>query len=190
MWLGCDTPPSLPSFLISPSLMARVRLRHCPRQGQRPHCPSCGKRFTDVLRHLNHPLSKCVDWFNTTMPRRHLSSHPYEYSTEEPTDSPILDDPPNIQRVPFLSHCQPYAQCVGFSGAATTYSRAKSFMDRFDDDRYSEFRTTNIYYPFAGKDEWELGSFLLSSGLSMRKIDNFLQLKMVNLPTSHLVATH
>ena len=53
-------------------------------------------------------------------------------------------------------------------------------MDKFRDDRYSEFRTSNIYYPFSGKAEWELASFLLSSGLSMRKINEFLRLKMVS----------
>jgi len=60
-------------------------------------------------------------------------------------------------------------------------------MERFDDDKYSGFRTTNIYYPFAGKDEWELGSFLLSSGLSMKKIDDFLRLKMVILSALFLI---
>lgn len=54
-----------------------------------------------------------------------------------------------------------------------------TFMDRFNNDQHSGSQTENIYYPFAGKDEWELGSFLHSSGLSMRKIDDFLKLKMV-----------
>jgi len=66
----------------------------------------------------------------------------------------------------------------------------KTFMDRFDDDRYSGFRTTNIYYPFSGKDEWELGSFLLSSGLPMRKINDFLRLKMVISPTPSLATAY
>jgi hypothetical protein len=52
-------------------------------------------------------------------------------------------------------------------------------MERFNSDKYSGSRAENMYYPFAGKDEWELGSFLHSSGLSMRKIDEFLKLKMV-----------
>jgi hypothetical protein len=52
-------------------------------------------------------------------------------------------------------------------------------MDRFDNDQHSDSRVENIHYPFTGKDEWELASFLHSSGLSMRKIDGFLELKMV-----------
>jgi hypothetical protein len=54
-------------------------------------------------------------------------------------------------------------------------------MDKFNNDQYSEFRTSNIHYPFSGKAEWELASFLLSSGLSMKKINNFLKLEMVSL---------
>ena len=54
-----------------------------------------------------------------------------------------------------------------FPGAGMTYGRTTSFMERFDADKYSHLRTHNIYYPFAGKDNWDLGSFLHSSGLSM-----------------------
>ena len=52
-------------------------------------------------------------------------------------------------------------------------------MDHFNDDKHSGLRVENIYYPFAGKDEWELASFLHSSGLLMRKINDFLKLKLV-----------
>ena len=52
-------------------------------------------------------------------------------------------------------------------------------MDRFHNDQCSEFWSSNVYYPFAGKDKWELTSFLLSSGLSMSKINEFLHLEMV-----------
>jgi hypothetical protein len=113
----------------------------------------------------------------------------------------LHDDPPNNNSAdslisernldterspsPSLPHHQPHdAQNVKFPGAAKTYGRTKSFMDKFNDDQYSAFRTTNVYYPYTGKNEWELASFLLSSGLSMRKIDNFLQLKMVITSTS------
>lgn len=95
-------------------------------------------------------------------------------------DSTIPDDFSNAQQLPPPRH-QPHVQRVEFPGAAKTYGRTKTFMDHFDDDKYSGLRTTNPYYPFAGKNDWELGSFLLSSGLSMRKIDDFLRLKMVGL---------
>ncbi|KAG2053492.1 hypothetical protein BDR06DRAFT_836590, partial [Suillus hirtellus] len=34
------------------------------------------------------------------------------------------------------------------------------------------------YYPFSGQKDWEVGSWLLHSGLSMGKIDSFLLLDM------------
>jgi len=37
-----------------------------------------------------------------------------------------------------------------------------------------------MYYPFSNAAEWELASFLLSSDLSMRKIDELLKLKLVS----------
>ncbi|KAF9791894.1 hypothetical protein BJ322DRAFT_996733, partial [Thelephora terrestris] len=62
-----------------------------------------------------------------------------------------------------------------------TFGQAKMFMDKFNNNQYSEFHTSNIHYPFSGKAEWELTSFLLSSGLSMKKINDFLKLEMVSL---------
>jgi hypothetical protein len=59
------------------------------------------------------------------------------------------------------------------------YGRAKSFMDRFNDDKHALRRVQNPYYPFADQEEWELGSFLLRSGMSMQKMDEFLRLKLV-----------
>jgi len=165
------------SLLPVPPNMARDRPRRCPRQQvQQPRCPSCSKRFTNILRHLNHRQSKCANWLNTTTPRYNSSSHHHEDPTEEWTDTPILDN------FPSPPDQQSHAQRVEFPGASKTYGQMKTFMERFDDDQYSEFRTANIHYPFAGEDEWELGSFLLSSGLSMKKIDDFLRLKMVNSP--------
>ncbi|KAG1902223.1 uncharacterized protein F5891DRAFT_894998, partial [Suillus fuscotomentosus] len=35
------------------------------------------------------------------------------------------------------------------------------------------------YYPFSGRKEWEVASWLLHSGLSMGKIDSFLSLEMI-----------
>ena len=53
--------------------------------------------------------------------------------------------------------------------------------ERFDCDQYVKERKTNLYYPFASWDEWELAAFLLRSDLSMASIDSFLSLKLVSL---------
>jgi transposase-like protein len=175
----------LPLLLLSPSCMARDRARRSPQQVQRPRCPSCGKHFTDVLRHLNHKQSKCANWFDTAPPQRRSSPRPIGDPPSDPIDPP--SNIPDAKRSPSppLPHQQP--QSVPFPRAAETYGQTKSFMDKFDDDQFSELRKTNLYYLFMGKDEWELASFLLSSGLSMGKIDKFLRLKMVSVPTLCLV---
>ena len=61
-----------------------------------------------------------------------------------------------------------------------TYGQASTFLDRFNEDEYASFRAVNMYYPFSSKAEWELASFLLSSDLSMQKVNEFLKLKLVS----------
>lgn len=157
--------------------------RFLRQQGQRPHCPLCGNRFLDVLHHLNHQRSKCGGWYNTTTSGHSLPLQHHGHATAKDTvDSPTPDHFPNVQQAPPPPPNQPHLHRVEFSGAAKIYSQAATFMDWFHDDQYSRFRASNIYYPFSGKDEWELASFILSSGLSMDKINEFLRLKMVFPP--------
>jgi hypothetical protein len=66
-----------------------------------------------------------------------------------------------------------------FPNAGRVHGYAKTFVDRFNDDKYAAYRTQNQYYPFADQEEWEVGSFLLGSGMSMQKVDEFLRLKLV-----------
>ncbi|KAI6007996.1 hypothetical protein EDC04DRAFT_2582313 [Pisolithus marmoratus] len=47
-------------------------------------------------------------------------------------------------------------------------------------DPYSSFHHTNLYYPFANLNDWEMANFLLGSKLSMAKIDEFLSLCLVH----------
>jgi hypothetical protein len=53
-------------------------------------------------------------------------------------------------------------------------------MGWFQGDENAEARSTNIYYPFLSKGEWEIAAFLSRSGLSMKLIDEFLSLIMVS----------
>ena len=54
-------------------------------------------------------------------------------------------------------------------------------MDSFDADPFSEFCERNQFYPFASRGNWELGSWLFNSGLSLVAINKFLQLKLVSI---------
>ncbi|KAI6039430.1 hypothetical protein EDC04DRAFT_2526922, partial [Pisolithus marmoratus] len=47
-------------------------------------------------------------------------------------------------------------------------------------DKFSNHQSLNIYYPFASRGDWELGSWLLHSGLSMGVINTFLSLHLVH----------
>jgi hypothetical protein len=79
---------------------------------------------------------------------------------------------PNLQSSSF--HIEYYP------GAAEIKSKEKTFMDIFDNDEHASKRCSNLYYPFASAKEWEVASFLLKSGLSMTKIDEFLKLELVS----------
>ena len=68
---------------------------------------------------------------------------------------------------------------MNYPNASHVHGRAKSFMDRFNDDKHASYRVQNPYYPFANQEEWELAPFLLHSGMSMQKQDEFLRLKLV-----------
>ncbi|KAI6019279.1 hypothetical protein BKA83DRAFT_4056954 [Pisolithus microcarpus] len=70
-------------------------------------------------------------------------------------------------------------QVQRFPNAGTVFGVGNTFLRRFEMDRYSSFCLTNLYYPFANLDDWEMANFLLQSKLSMAKIDEYLSLKMV-----------
>ena len=55
----------------------------------------------------------------------------------------------------------------------------KTFMDFFEMDQYAEERKTNIYFPFASREEWQFASWLLRSRLSLAAIDSLLSLDLV-----------
>ena len=67
-----------------------------------------------------------------------------------------------------------------YPGAAHTYGPGVTFMGKFNSDKHSNWQTYNIYYPFPLQSDWQLGSWLLCSPLSMESIDQFLQLDFVS----------
>ncbi|KAF8880392.1 hypothetical protein BD779DRAFT_1675909 [Infundibulicybe gibba] len=66
-----------------------------------------------------------------------------------------------------------------FPGAAQTFGIGPTFLDKFNMDQYAAERTTNLYYPFASKEEWEFALFLLRSKLSMVAINAMLTLQLI-----------
>lgn len=135
-------------------------------------CPSCGMEFaseTSVLKHMNHRFSRCKLFF--------LREEPHRPDTH-PNPPPPPPTPPN-----------PPSRSTDFPDAGFVYGRGDGFMGMFFNDTHAEERASNIYFPFQSKGEWEIASFLSSSGLSMKRVNEFLSLSMVSkkyyLPNQH-----
>ena len=93
---------------------------------------------------------------------------------------PIIDmDDAPLSPPPVGSEVDPQLHRMGFPAASKTYGRGKSFVDCLNNDKFAPYRVQNPHYPFADQEEWELGSFLLRSGMSLQKVDEFLRLKLV-----------
>ncbi|KAJ6596774.1 hypothetical protein DFH09DRAFT_905105 [Mycena vulgaris] len=65
-----------------------------------------------------------------------------------------------------------------YPGAAQTYGRADTFMDTFRRDTHANERRSNLYYPFASADEWEITSFIVRSNMTVAATDEFLKLRL------------
>jgi len=68
---------------------------------------------------------------------------------------------------------------VEYQGAARVVGYGKTALDLFNEDRFSDHRRLNLYYPWASKGEWEVAQYLLKSSLSLADIDEFLKLELV-----------
>ena len=66
-----------------------------------------------------------------------------------------------------------------YEGCAEQFSGGRTFMDEFRNDRYTEERQQNLYFPWASWREWAFASWLLRSRLSMAAIDSLLSLELV-----------
>lgn len=121
-------------------------------------CPNCGMEFeneTSVLKHMNHRYSSCCSFF--------IHENPL------PTSPDPLPQPPPTHS----------SGSTIFPDAGYVYGHGDGYMGWFHHDKHAGERTSNLYYPFQSKGEWEIASFLSRSGLSMKRIDEFLSLSLV-----------
>ena len=182
-------------------------------------CPRCAKHFQNqmaVLAHLNQPSSACrlrdalfQAQKRVVVPQQHPQSQ-HSKTNQTLTDNwnwagnvavdmeidPVYPttvnsnpaDPAPFSHVPLT----PSEEFVTeeHENAAKTYGIGKSFMDKFDEDKYAKLRNACPYYPFSTKEEWELAAYLLESDLSMASIDRFLKLSLVSSsPLLELILT-
>ena len=179
------------------------------------YCPRCGKKFDDtarVLNHMNQPISSCRTYYEELLqiaetigsPEGVQSSgicpedQPHEMEDSEMDrsargSSPIFDKsrsptPMAIDEDPMIdtSSSHPFFTEF-FPNASKIFGSGPTFIDNFDNDEFSKERQVHSHYPFASKDEWQLASFLLRSGLSMAALDLFFKLELVgNLLSFHI----
>jgi hypothetical protein len=97
------------------------------------------------------------------------------------SDAMAIDLDPLAQ---FLPACPPTGTGYfreEFPGVAH-FSTGKTFMQKFDADPHFSKRSDNVHYPFASREDWQLGYFLLSSRMSVALINEFLRLDLVRDP--------
>lgn len=143
-----------------------------------PNCPRCGKKFlsdTQVTRHISQPASHCAKLTDDLFEHIQLPHHALEPFVDDLPDFGF-DDPVD-DLVPDFFTTTTFRE--DFPGASKTYGSGSTFMSQFDLDEHSDKRRDNLYYPFASRADWQLASFLLSSEMSMKRIDKFLSLDLV-----------
>ncbi|KAG1874853.1 hypothetical protein F4604DRAFT_1880763 [Suillus subluteus] len=95
-----------------------------------------------------------------------------------------LTDDPRCNGIPGRSA---QARYHANSGCIYAFDQPNTF-ERMKAHDYEAHRTHNVYYPFAGREEWELAKFL-SDNLNQGQITRFLKLLWVTLPAHpvHLI---
>ncbi|KAI6010464.1 hypothetical protein EDC04DRAFT_2871206 [Pisolithus marmoratus] len=150
-----------------------------------PRCPSCGKGgFTNheaISRHMSQPKSGCSTWFGDLVHIRedllsrdpdghndlHATSINKQSGGRDEYDSMVGSDEQMLDRT---QEGNSHSSLIKhFPGAM-----------QFNADKFSNHWSSNIYYPFASRGDWELGLWLLHSGLSMGVINAFLSFHLIH----------
>jgi hypothetical protein len=172
--------------------------RHTPPP-KNEQCSCCRVWFTSVARHQARPENpKC---YRYQSPRQHRETPPAENLTEISDSRPLEEDDfnsdwldieegwsfkrppsPDVYTIPADSNTfsreapRPRLTKVHPTAGATYGQVPNSRIQQF----YAEVDRSNPYFPFADATEWQMAAFLAKSGLSRRKIDEFLHTKYVS----------
>lgn len=174
-------------------------------QPDEAYCPRCGKAFDNGIqlqRHMNQPRAKCHNQRTVFVDPMDLLGHFARPDSSTPSSDSDVDmehfhwqqrsDTPYSKESNSDHSRDGSMESIGLAGDAAVRDHFPGaarivdqngikFMDTFDEDVYSEIRSSdNLYYPFANHPEWELAEYLLTSELSMAAIDRFLSLTLVS----------
>ena len=143
--------------------------------------------------HMSQPTSGCNNWINDLVRLREELELPStsgarnsSFSTHSHAAGAFHDDSYGMD----LDDSEVYGPTSvpnamtkdRFPGAARTFGKGQTFLDKFNTDKFGHYRQENIYYPFASRLEWQLALWLLRSGISMSATDAFLSLEIVSFP--------
>lgn len=160
-------------------------------------CPKCRQSFADsrgVLVHLNNKYSSCCGFLDDydalstfteeDMQRRAQSAFNAFRDRVPPLRSPRSPPPPPSPPISEISpHTDAPSTVVEYHPRSSfIYGQGANTFERILGDSFAAFahrREVNPYYPFQGREEWELARFLARSSLSQTEIDDFLKLKWV-----------
>ncbi|KAG6374246.1 hypothetical protein JVT61DRAFT_4259 [Boletus reticuloceps] len=107
------------------------------------------------------------------------------FAEDQPDGEQGDSQPSAAASAAFLTSLGLGRQVQFFRNARRVYNVGQTFLDRFAMDAYSSHHRSNIYYPFATHDDWQMANYLLQSHLSMAKIDEYLKLNLIRtLPLS------
>lgn len=159
-----------------------------------PCCPSCGKggfasheaiarhmsqlrlgcsTLSDTLIHLQEDLMLRGGWDTLQPMAVDQPKTMQEYNKPDLNENDTFEGTQGDKSLSDLSSWTQY-----FPGAAHAFEGGKTFLDKFDADKFRDCQKSNIYYPFTSQGEWELGSCLLHSSLSMNAINSLLSLDL------------
>jgi len=157
-----------------------------------PRCPNCSKRFpssTGVVQHLSQLCTSCLLWStdiiaianglddegkNDDQTRAIPDASVFEEMDVDPDDDNFTMDDGGFPGGASI------IQSIDVADRANIFGLGTTFFDNFFADDHADKCQTNLYYPFASRDNWEVGLFLMCSGLSMSAIDQFLKLQLVS----------
>jgi hypothetical protein len=163
-------------------------------------CPKCKKTFTSpgsVARHLSQPLSACALFHDllvapiqppilaeTPFDNLDVETEMFDWEESDQLDTGVPAETISMESMDVdpgpaaPDPTQPHVR-EDYPTTPNTWPSGVTFMAQFDQDPNAVHRTTNLYYPFASRGEWQLAFFLISCGMSMNLINQFLRLELV-----------